>query len=32
MRTDVWMGILVQVGFAAAIFALTLVLIKKTRV
>lgn len=31
IRTDVWLGILVQVGFAAVIFALTLVLIKKTR-
>lgn len=31
IRTDVWLGILVQVGFASVIFALTLVLIKKMR-
>lgn len=31
IRTDVWLGILVQVGFAGVIFALTLVLIKKMR-
>lgn len=31
IRTDVWLGILVQIGFASVIFALTLVLIKKMR-